>query len=136
MKKVLCVLALAVLVIGAVSAQGWGAPAESVRVEGTLQLRNGQIALVAGNAVYFVPVLARYIGFIDGLREGAQVTVEGFVFNNILQPATLSIGGREFDFTAQAQGGAYGHCGFGPAGGCPRGGYGGGYHRGAGRRRW
>ena len=105
MKKYAVLFVIAVLAIGTASAQGWGwAPPETVRVEGTLQLQNGQIALSTGTAVYFVPDLARYIGFIDGLREGARISAEGFASGGFLQPTKLTIDGRVYDFATNTPG--------------------------------
>ena len=110
MKKIFCVLALALLAIGAVSAQGWGGPAELVRIEWTLQLRNGQIALVAGSAVYFIPGLMRYVGFIDGLKEGAQVSISGYASGDFLRPVRLTVGEKSYDLVAAGPGfGGHGH---------------------------
>ena len=125
MKKYICLLIVAFLVIGAVSAQGFGPTPPVTRVEGTLQLHNGHIALSTGTAVYFVPGLMRYVGFIDGLSEGARVSVEGFIYGDLLHLNTLTIGDREYSFGANAQGwgraapGGYGCCGYGPMRGAP-----------------
>ena len=132
MKKFVLSAVIALLAIGTVSAQGWGwapltDPVETVRVEGTLQMQNGCIVLSTGNVVYFVPGLMRYIGFIDGLREGARVSAEGFASGNRLQPTKLTIAGREYEFSTNTPG-------WGPMGG-PRGGGGRmGVPRGGGRR--
>ena len=147
MKKLVFLAVISLLVMGTVSAQGWGwgfappAPPETVRVEGTLQLQDGHMVLSTGTAVYFVPGLFRYVGFIDGLREGARISAEGFVSGSFLQISKLNIGGREYDFSATTQpgwgpmGGPMGwrhHQEWGPGPG-PMGGYG---HRGRGRGRW
>jgi FlaG/FlaF family flagellin (archaellin) len=114
MKKLIFVLAIALLAIGTVSAQ-------SVTVSGTLQLQNGSIAVASGSNVYFVPVLNQYIGFIDGLREGAQVSINGTVWGNSIQPITVTIAGKTYDFTPNNQQGFnqgnfsnYGGYGYGP----------------------
>jgi hypothetical protein len=140
MKRLGFVLVIAFLAIGAVSAQGWGNQgiAQSVTVEGTLQLQNGQIALATGNAVYFVPVLNRYIGFIDGLREGARVSVVGYASGNVLQATQATINGKPYDFPAPGYGNAAsGYANYGP-GSCGGGCYGsGGFTSGGGMgRRW
>jgi hypothetical protein len=101
MKKLIFVLVIAFLAINAVSAQNWGNQWEmgqSVTVEGTLQLQNGQIAVSAGNTLYFVPVLNRYIGFIDGLREGTRVSVLGYASGNVFQAIQVTINGKSYDF--------------------------------------
>ena len=42
-----------------------------------MQLVNGQIAVVDTGKTYYVGQLIRLAGFIEGLREGAQVTLKG-----------------------------------------------------------
>ena len=137
MKKIGFVLVIAFLAIGTVSAQGWGgvwgAPSQTTSVTGTLQLQNGEIAVASGNTIYFVPTLTRYIGFIEGLREGAQISMDGFVSGNYFQPNRVTISGKTYDFTSNvSQGTAYGGYGW-----CHNGmgyvrsiGYGGGWGRG------
>lgn len=51
--------------------------AETVTVSGTLQLVNGRIAVVDTGKTYYAGQLIRLAGFIEGLREGAQVTLKG-----------------------------------------------------------
>ena len=113
MKKLGFVLVIACLAIGTVSAQGWGGtwgtPTQAISVTGTLQLQNGEIAVASGNTIYFVPALTRYIGFIEGLREGAQISMDGFASGNYFEPTRVTISGRSYDFAANVpQGGAQG----------------------------
>ena len=90
---------IVIFCVGALSAQGmrtppghrmrqrseWGrgqrmwreTPAEAVSVSGTLQLVNGQIAVVQDSKTYYTMGLNHLVGFIDGLKEGAAVTLEG-----------------------------------------------------------
>ena len=69
-----------------------------VTVNGTLKLDKGFVAVESGEIVYHVPMLNRFIGFISGLREGTNVSVEGFQFRNMLRPTKLTIDGRTYDF--------------------------------------
>jgi hypothetical protein len=123
MKKISFLLLIAFVAVGVVSAQNWGNPwggrAQSVTVEGTLQLQNGQIALSSGNAVYFVPALTQYIGFIDGIKEGARVSVSGYAFGNVLQAEQITISGKSYGMLANNFGGYGAGCGcgycYGPA---------------------
>ncbi|GHV23000.1 hypothetical protein FACS189494_10570 [Spirochaetia bacterium] len=126
MKKLVFSLVIGLAVVGIASAQGWGGQwgnpgwaSQSVTVSGTLQLQNGTIAVVNGNTVYYVPILERYIGFIEALKEGAQVSVDGFVSpnSNYLQATKLTVGGKSYDFTVNAPQGT-------PNNGYGRGGYG------------
>ena len=137
MKKLGFVLVIAFLAISGISAQNWGNP-QSITIEGTLQLQNGQIAVSTGSAVYFVPELGRYVGFIDGLREGSRVSVAGYAFGNYLQPVQMTLNGKSYDLQANAFGNYgtgynnYGVGGFGPC--CGVGGFGAG--RSGWGRRW
>jgi hypothetical protein len=128
MKKLGFLLVIACLTGGAVSAQMWGygwTPPQTVTVEGTLQLQNGQIVLSSGSTVYFIPVLVRYIGFIEGLREGARISVEGYANGSLLQPTKFTIGGKTYDLTAPANTPGAAYCPY--AQNCPYGGICGGY---------
>ena len=129
MKKLCFILVIAFVATGGISAQNWG-NSRSITIEGTLQLQNGQIAVSTGNAVYFVPELGRYVGFIDGFREGARVSVSGYASGNYLQPVQMTLNGKSYDLRtnnfAQGYGGyGRGYCA-GPAGfgGGGRGGWG------------
>jgi len=134
MKKLMFLTVVACLATGTIFAQGWGGVSQRITVTGTLQLQSGQIALAGGNTVYFVPTLGRYIGFIDGLKEGAGVSIEGYASGNYLEPSKVTINGKSYDFSSNNpdQGwGGYGYCGYGAynSGGYGRGGY---RHRGCG----
>jgi len=115
MKKISFLFIIAFMATGAVFAQNWGGVSQRVTLNGTLQLQNGQIALASGNTVYFVPTLTRYIGFIDGLKEGVGISIEGYASGNYLEPSKVTINGKSYDFLAnnnQGQGwGGYGYCG-------------------------
>jgi len=81
----------------------------TVTVEGTLKLERGLVAVESGETVYLVPMLNRYIGFINDLKEGANVSVAGYEFRNVIQPTKLTIGGRDYDFPAFNQGPNFGN---------------------------
>jgi hypothetical protein len=109
MRKFGLVLIIGFVAAGMAAAQGWGGPwgnqgwaAQTVTVSGTLQLQNGTIAVVNGGTAYYVPALERFVGFIDGLKEGAQVSVDGYAApnTNYLQAVKLTIGGRSYDLVA------------------------------------
>ena len=99
MKKIVIVFTIAFLVIGTISAQGSGRQKipEPVKIEGTLQLQNGQFAVASGSNTYYVPMIRRYVGFIDALKEGSNVSFEGYVKGNFLQPVKMTIGGKSYD---------------------------------------
>ena len=73
---------------------------DPITVEGTLKLERGFVAVESGDTVYYVPMLNRYIGFINDLREGTRVSVEGREYRNVIQPTKVTIGGRTYDFPA------------------------------------
>jgi hypothetical protein len=109
------VLLIALFAIGTVPAQNWRNPwgaAQSRTVNGTLQLQNGLIAVQDGTAIYFVPMLERYIGFIEGLKEGSRISIEGYVSGNYIEPLKITINGKSYDFLANGYGPGrgYGHC--------------------------
>jgi hypothetical protein len=99
MKKGVFMLLLALLVCGASFAQT--APATSA-VSGVLGLSAGRIVLKSGDTTYYTRGLGRFVGFIDGLREGAEVTIEGYVSPPLLEganerllvPVKLTIGDK------------------------------------------
>jgi hypothetical protein len=52
--------------------------AETTSVSGNFTIAQGMIAVISNDITYLVRGLNRYIGFIDGLKEGAAVTLEGY----------------------------------------------------------
>jgi len=76
---------------------------EPVTVAGKLALVNGYIAVQSQDAVYYVMGIQRLIGFVDGLKEGAQVSLEGYVRNvgkenaKVITASKLTIAGRSYD---------------------------------------
>ena len=98
------------------SAQGWGRdfpnvprlpPAETITVSGSLIIAHGSPAITSGDVTYLISGLNRLIGFVDGLKEGAQVSVEGWAItppqnNNLkfLRPSKLTLGGKTYDMSS------------------------------------
>jgi hypothetical protein len=76
---------------------GRAAP-ETVTINGTLQLEKRFIAVSSDDNVYYMPMLSRYIGFIEGLKEGAVVSVEGYIYNNFIFPSKVNINGKSYNF--------------------------------------
>ena len=139
MKKIVIILVIALLAVGTLPAQvrgGRQGSPESVIIEGTLQLHKGQFAVASGDNIYYVPRIGRYVGFIDSLKEGANVSFEGYVFGNFLQPVKMTLSGKTYELVAdRAEGDARGNRGpnrfgpsfggFGPGPGCHGPGFGG-----------
>ena len=112
MKKTIFLLVIAALAIGAVSAQNRGnwqnqnnrqSNFNSVTIEGTLKLERGIIAVAKDDTTYFVPVLSRYIGFIEGLKEGNIAVIEGYEYRNVIYPSKVTIDNKSYDFPSLAQ---------------------------------
>jgi len=107
MKRLAMFLFIAIFIAGSVFAQDRENRREprqreinTVAVDGTLKLERGLVAVTSGDSVYYVPLLNRYINFIDGLKEGAKVSVEGNLFRNIIMPAKVTIEGKSYDFVS------------------------------------
>jgi hypothetical protein len=80
-------------------------PAEAVTVSGNLQLVEGRIAVVADGKTYYTTGIQRLVGFIDGLKEGASVRLEGSAFAvplnsnaKFLRVTKLTFNGKTYDF--------------------------------------
>jgi hypothetical protein len=72
-------------------------------IQGTLGLVNGRVAVQTGEITYYIRGLDPLFGFVDGLKEGAAVTLEGYAVD--IPPAPeykyflvekLGINGREY----------------------------------------
>ncbi|MDR1231891.1 MAG: hypothetical protein LBK61_10890 [Spirochaetaceae bacterium] len=117
MKKIVLAMLVVLAAAGIVSAQSlpWGG-AQPQSVQGTLGLQNGAIVLfpsantAGGNTVCYVPHLSRYAGFIDGLKEGAQVRLDGCSMGNgFFVPSKITVGGKDYDISEVFAG--HGGCG-------------------------
>jgi len=51
---------------------------EKTSISGVLTIAKGRIAVKSGDTTYYLFGLNRYIGFIDGLKEGASAELEGY----------------------------------------------------------
>jgi len=107
------VLGLAAMVQAQVGGSGWNrrnAPApETVTVSGTMVVARGMPALKSGDVTYFVSGISQLIGFIDGFKEGAQVTFEGVVTTSpndqnikFLRASKLTINGKVYELSSPA----------------------------------
>jgi len=100
--------------VSAQTAQGMGRgqmsprlpAADAVTVSGSLIVAHGLPALKSGDVTYIVGGINRLNGFVDGLKEGAQVTIEGKAVTSrrdsnlkFLLPANLTLNGKTYDMT-------------------------------------
>ena len=128
MKKLGIVVVLALATAGIVFAQGVPFPfgyraypqaatptVQTVKIEGKLALINGIVGLKSGDKTYYLPMLGRLSGFVEGIKEGASVKVEGYEYPLATTPATstvqvtkLNVGGKDYDL-GQAAGYGYGY---------------------------
>ncbi|MDR1248824.1 MAG: hypothetical protein LBK63_05920 [Treponema sp.] len=84
------------------------AAGETVAVSGNLELVDGQIAVVADGVTYIAGGLRWLTGFIEGIKEGAAVSLEGWArttpFNantRFLRISKLTVGGKDYTFPAR-----------------------------------
>ena len=84
---------------------------ETVTVSGSMVVSHGLPAVKSGDDTYFVRGINRLTGFVDGLKEGAQVTLEGRSFTSkrdstlkFLRPAKLTLNGKDYDLTPLGRG--------------------------------
>jgi hypothetical protein len=83
---------------------------ENVTVNGNLTIAQGMIAVVSGDTTWLVRGLDRYVGFIDGLKEGAQVTLEGYAMPSprndkfkLLQAQKMTLNGKDYELARPQQ---------------------------------
>jgi hypothetical protein len=106
MKKIVLVCLFTAIIGGSLFAQS-NTPTTTIR--GTLGLSNGRISVVSGNITYYVRGLERHVGFIDGLKEGAQVSLEGYASaptiegqrERLFYPVTLTLNGKNYEVGSQ-----------------------------------
>ena len=77
---------------------------EDVTVSGDLTIVQGSLAVKSGDITYVTTGLSRFIGFIDTLKEGARVSLEGTAITNprdektkYLMVTKLTIAGKSYD---------------------------------------
>jgi hypothetical protein len=102
MKRIVLFVLLAVAAGGVLFAQ---TATPTTTISGTLGLSNGRIAVKSGAVTYYVRELGHYIGFIDGLKDGAQVTLEGYASapsiegqtERLFFPVKLTLNGKVYE---------------------------------------
>jgi len=109
-KILLILLAFGLVSMVSAQAQGHGRTsprfpaAETVTVSGSLVVAYGLPAVKSGDGTYLVGGINRFVGFIDGLKEGAQVTIEGLAVTSpknseikFLKPSKMTLNGKSYD---------------------------------------
>jgi hypothetical protein len=133
MKRTLIAVAIALIAVGAASAQPWaGQPGttqpnlrqnsfgpgyayssqfpavtfEKITLEGTLSLVNSFPAIQKDGKTYYVMVPNRLYGFVDGLKEGANVKIDGYSHEIVgtkdtytVQVSDITINGKTIDLS-------------------------------------
>ncbi|MDR1306503.1 MAG: hypothetical protein LBK74_02880 [Treponema sp.] len=80
-----------------------GRELQTVSVSGALSIVNGHIAVQSDGTVFYAAGIQRFVGFIDGLKEGAQVTLDGYVRElrgentKMLFVSKLTLNGKSYD---------------------------------------
>jgi len=79
---------------------------EPVTVSGALTVAYGFPAVKSGDVTYLIGGVNRLTGFIDGFKEGAQVTIDGKAFTSpkdsnlkFLRPSKLTLNGNSYDLS-------------------------------------
>lgn len=82
---------------------------EKITLDGTLELVNSQIAIKKDAKTYYVMIPNRLVGFVDGLKEGASVKVEGYSHEIVglkdsfgVRVDSLTLNGKTIDLSTQA----------------------------------
>jgi hypothetical protein len=77
---------------------------EKVTVTGNLTIAQGRMAVKNNDTTYIVAGLQRFVGFIDSLKDGARVTLEGAAITypndattKFLRTEKLSINGKDYE---------------------------------------
>lgn len=105
MKKLVIVAMMCLMFAAALSAQNtqWTA-AETMSISGTLAVENGLIAVKTENQTYYTYGFQHLINFVDGVKEGAALTLEGYVLpyqrdpeNPHFMATKLTINGKSYE---------------------------------------
>jgi hypothetical protein len=90
-----------------VQGNGTTAAATTTTISGKLSIVNSRIALVSSGHTYYIGGLNQLVGFVDGLQEGASVTLEGYDMPMTAAPeysnfraTKLTFKGTDYDLSA------------------------------------
>jgi hypothetical protein len=118
MKRTILVFLLVFGLLAPAFAQDWGrgrvrpniTRPEVLTVSGNLIVAHGMPALRSGEVTYLISGINRLVGFVEGLNEGAYVSVEGWAITSprddslkILRSTTLTMDGRSYDLAPPGQ---------------------------------
>lgn len=106
MKKIALIVTMVALACGGMFAQASAptAPATTltaVQVSGTLAWINGHIGIKDGGKTYYVAGIQRLLGFVDGLKEGSSVKVEGYPMTNSATPEYVFLRATKITFNGK-----------------------------------
>lgn len=119
MKRNIFLALCALIAAGVVSAQDGNRPGPDAgkaftppaqeTISGNLGISRGMISLESGGTRYYIIGLNRFIGFIDGLREGAAVSLTGYAFESprlsgakVFRTVELQLNGKSYELAPPA----------------------------------
>ena len=102
MKKIALLCLLAAIICGSIFAQS---NTPTTTIKGTLKLNGERFSVVSGNITYNVRGLERYVGVINGLKEGVQVSLDGYAATpatdgqreRLFTPVRLTLNGKTYE---------------------------------------
>ena len=121
MKKMVLLCLFTAVICGSVFAQS---NSQITTIKGTLKINGNRFSVVSGNITYSVRGLERLVGVVDGLKDGAQVSMEGYATapttegqrERVFNPVRLTINGKTYEVGSPGAGNpAAGRSGSGPA---------------------
>lgn len=110
MKYIKAVLVLVMLSTGLLYAQEFNTPKKTT-ITGDLSLVQGTIAIQKDGITYFISGLRHLVGFVDGLKEGATVTLEGYAspvrqgISVMFRATKLTFGTKDYELASPYLGG-------------------------------
>ena len=91
-------------------------------IKGTLKISGNRFSVVSGNITYSVRGLERLVGVVDGLKDGAQVSMDGYAMatagqnERVFNPLRITINGKSYEVGSPGAGNpAAGRDGNGPS---------------------
>ena len=102
MKKMALMCLFTAFICGNIFAQS---NTQITTIKGTLKLSGERFSVVSGKITYSIRGLERLVGVIDGLKDGAQVSIDGYALppttegqaNIVFNPVRLTINGKSYE---------------------------------------